>query len=613
MQHSPWNGSVPTRRASATSTLLLTAALLAPAADATPAPTAPTPASPSLAAPSDGLTSLQTLALPDRLDDELLVDLSLGGEPVAVLLRPHDVRADDFRMFVVGADGAWVPVQPAPPLTVRGEVLGATGSVVSGELRDGRLTALVRLSPGEPVWTVIPAASDATAASGAAPGATIPAAPAGDATGRTHLVQPSLTSALPAQCGTDAAPTPTPDGDGSGPALPLTYVSAYPMLEVDLGVDVDVDAVQRLGSVDDAAAYAESVIHDTSLVFEQQLGLTYLIDTLVVRIDAPGPYATGPYTDVLDTVDDIWSNAPSGVDVDVAQLFTGRKFAAIGGVANLAGTCSAARPGSLVEIFPNVTPELRMRLSAHELGHTMGADHCSQGCGIMSIGYSGPPTFDDASLARMAIHKFGVSCLDFAQPPSAPEVYTTSPHVVHNLLTEWVTVEGRGFTKTEVVEVDGEPIDPFYVNVFGDGQLAFYPPVKDGLGPMEVRIVAPGGPTRPFTVTMVGQDPPVLLTNSVTLPGFPLTYRWAGPLGDLAALLLSTSSDTVQIGAHEQLADVQRWVVAPLDAKGLGTITVPEVPAAAAGLDIHAQVVTSDGTHVTGFSEVATTQVFGLP
>ena len=544
---------------------------------------------------------LQALALPADVGNGLLVEVSLDGIQRTLRLEPHSVRASGFQLIEVGADGIHRSHVPPPPSTVRGEVLGLPGSLVAGALRDGALSVQVIFADGRKGWVIEPL-----------PGSPLHVAYGDDAL----LAGPDL------GCGTtavSAAPAPAESAAAALLPNPSTYASTstFPLLSANLAIDVDVESFQRLGSVVAAEDHVETILNGVSAIYEAFVGIRVDISIIVVRTAEPDPYTQTNPSLLLDEVRAAWIVPPPGVYVDFVQLFRGRNLPGVDGVADGGGAvCSNYLFSSVVETFAYSTFRRRVWISTHELGHLFRAPHCqgAPDCGIMCPTLCGPlDMFGSGSVQSILLTKFSARCLDFVDTPLPPLIADVTPSQTQSFNPGWISVTGQGFTMTSAVEIDGVPMDPFFVRVFADELLQFRPPVPDVLGMLEVRILAPGGESTSFQVAVTGNDPPILAVNSLVLEGQPMSWSWGGPEGDTALLLLSLSPETIASAGFVLLANAARWVVQPLDAQALGGVSISAVPPATSGLIFYSQIVTFDGHGLSGVSPILSTTVFGLP
>jgi hypothetical protein len=307
-----------------------------------------------------------------------------------------------------------------------------------------------------------------------------------------------------------------------------------------------------------------------------------------------------------------------GLKPGMVQLFSGKQLPGIAGIGNLAGLCSQTRFACLVEVAAFSSQTLKVRLSAHEFGHVLGASHCNgtPDCGIMCPSLCGPASsFGWDSVTSMMFQKFPGKCLSFESPPGPAVVAEHTPGQVTSFATGWISLFGAGFTQVESVVIDGKPMTPFFTKVFSDERLDIRPEVGTdlGLGTHHVQVLGVGGRSEIFDIEVTGTDPPLLQVNSLALAGGSLDWTWGGPEGDTALLLVSASPDTKLAGLHEVLSDATIFYHRSLDYLATGSASLAVVPPAVAGLEIHSQLVTYDTTGLTGATAVKTTKIFGFP
>jgi hypothetical protein len=67
--------------------------------------------------------------------------------------------------------------------------------------------------------------------------------------------------------------------------------------------------------------------------------------------------------------------------------------------------------------------------------------------------------------------------VDFVDTPAPPLIADVTPTQTQSFNPGWISVAGQGFTMTSSIEIDGEPMNPFFIKVFADGDLQFLPPL----------------------------------------------------------------------------------------------------------------------------------------
>jgi hypothetical protein len=311
------------------------------------------------------------------LTDSLLVNLDLdttAGQAIAVelptedgvlelALFPHSVREPGYQLFVVGEDGVQRAVAPGPERTLRGEVVGVAGSLVAGSMLDDGLYARVALPDGTEYW--VEPISDRVY--GAARG--------------DHLVYHAFDELNQDRtCGADFIDQPNwqPDIHAIDQHQPSGTQRGGDICEAQLACDADVEYYNDHGnSVSAVENQINSVINSMNSQYENQVGITHVITAIVVRTSNPDPYTTTDAGSLLSQFRNEWLVNQGGIQRDAAQLFTGKNLdGGTIGVAWLGSVCSSLG-FSVVESDFTGSFSCKTDLSAHELGHNWGADHCS--------------------------------------------------------------------------------------------------------------------------------------------------------------------------------------------------------------------------------------------
>jgi hypothetical protein len=137
------------------------------------------------------------------------------------------------------------------------------------------------------------------------------------------------------------------------------------------------------------------------------------------------PYPANDIFDTLDDFEDYWNANRTGINRDVAHLFSGKNFSGnFIGLAEVAVVCNV--PGRSYAVSEDFGSQfLRTELLAHELGHNFAALHDDQiGCSGVSCSGTGPimcsvlqssgsNTFSSCSISAIDTHTHNNgSCLN---------------------------------------------------------------------------------------------------------------------------------------------------------------------------------------------------------
>lgn len=381
------------------------------------------------------LTGLETVT--PGLATSVVIPLAEGD--LKFDLEPHSIRAVDFTVWV--EDGFGLVPHPAPPVrTYRGNVEGFPDSFVWGAIVDGRFDGAYRLTDDSswvsvsPLNHSIPNAdpkAHAVVASADIPdtghicGADHGAGPVGGA-------QWDWDNALTkAQARKPAAPaigfgTARIDSaeiaEANGPEGGVIRVT-------DIAIDTDVEYVNlNGGNITATINDIENIMAGVTNVYERDVNITYEITGIIVRTGS-SPYTTNNAPLLLDQVFSTWNASPlTTVRRDVVHLFTGKNLqGGTIGIARLAAVCQTGIAYGLSQSrFSNVG-DLRVSLTAHELGHNWSSQHCSGGnCFIMcpTVNACGGTTggnlkFGPSASSQIISYRNSVGCLSVQTPIQA--------------------------------------------------------------------------------------------------------------------------------------------------------------------------------------------------
>ena len=343
----------------------------------------------------------QELALQAGPAGEFELVVTIDGAGQRLVLQPHSVRAQDFRVRVQDARGRLRKVAPPPARTYRGYLAGIAGSQVVASVVDGEVAAQVRTGP-EPddVWVIEP----------------LRRMSAGVASS-SHVVYRSSDAPSPeGSCATHAPD----DGWIPLPSLAPTDVSADGLV-CEIACDADFEYyVLNNSSVDDTVADIEMIINGASAIYELDVLVTFEITEIIVRAAESDPYdQTDPYA-LLAQVTSEWENNQTGISRDVAELFTGKDMAGTTiGIAWLNQVCPGLDHYSVVQSGWSSDLAERIALSAHEIGHNFDARHCDYGdfwcrimCSALGECSGGYHSFSPTQATRIQSTAAGRSCLD---------------------------------------------------------------------------------------------------------------------------------------------------------------------------------------------------------
>lgn len=299
------------------------------------------------------------------------IDMVLDGRAVTAELVEHSIRGEQFHLFIVDGTGAKREVVPPSARTYRGRFPDGGGEIAASVLADG-LHAVI-LMPGGTFRIVEPSKSHGLA----------------ERSGMYNVFRSELRMPDGGRCGVVHA-GPQSQHASATPSRAFATVPGTILRAADIAFDADVEFFLANGSSVEATLLdIEAVMNLVAFVYEQQLGITYEITTVVVRTAEPDPYTSTDNAMLLNEMRDEWNISWTDVHRDIAHLMTGKDmdngvigFAHIGVMCDV---CSGSLGYGYSESRFSPLISERACLTSHELGHNWGADHCNgeADCGIM--------------------------------------------------------------------------------------------------------------------------------------------------------------------------------------------------------------------------------------
>lgn len=287
--------------------------------------------------------------------ESLEVDVLLAGEELELVLAPYSILSERFQLLEQGADGAprAVPYEAPPLYRGHSEALGGV-SVSAALLEDGFHARLVTAS-GEDFW--------------------IQPLPTGRGGEHAFFAGSDVLCPKDGLCGLDGDAVPIAPSAGEAGS---SGASAVGLQVAELGCDADFEYYQSYGSsTQQVMNRITSVIDTMNLQYETQTALTHQITAILVRTSPSQPYTSTNSSTLLSQFRNEWNANQTSIPHDVAQLFTGKNLSgSVIGIAYIGSLCGSFGY-SVVESDFSSTFACSTDLSAHELGHTWNAQHCS--------------------------------------------------------------------------------------------------------------------------------------------------------------------------------------------------------------------------------------------
>lgn len=331
------------------------------------------------------------IEVPDELGGLMSVDVPINGATVTLTVVPHSMRDAEFT--VKENDGRTeTDVDPGQVATFRGQVEGHKGSIVAGGLLEDGLWAQIIFEGGETYW-VEPLHGRID---GAAP---------------EEYVVYRQDDILPGgDCGVTASSLTPADPFGA------TACSGDFCL-TQIACDADWQFyLAHSSSTGHTRNRIELIINCVSLQYERDVSISYRITTIMVRTAEPDPYFSFDPGTLLTQFRDEWETNQAGITRDVAHLFTGRDLdGSVVGIAYIGVICSSTSAYGLSQSDFTSNFARASDLTAHELGHNWGANHCtcSSPAFTMNPSITGANRFSTTSdsVSDIVAHRNSRACL----------------------------------------------------------------------------------------------------------------------------------------------------------------------------------------------------------
>jgi hypothetical protein len=301
-------------------------------------------------------------------------------QSIEIALEPHDLRAPDYRAEESVSTTEKRELSRSPVTTLRGEVRRSSiddlppGSEARLTLDGARVAGALL---GKSVYFVEPVKDfDPTAD------------PASHVIYRSQDVNRDESQAF--SCGVAGAVERTlspPDKVPSlssfqSPAVPLSHIESLPISGVPftarIATEADYEFVSQLGGSDAANNEILSILNVVDGVYSKEVGLTFQVAYQHTWTTSNEQYNASGGTDLLGQFRDYWNANYTNVSRDLAHLFSGRDITTgEGGLAYQGSSCgnNPSFAYGFSRRLANAAASYKYGVTAHELGHNLGAVH----------------------------------------------------------------------------------------------------------------------------------------------------------------------------------------------------------------------------------------------
>lgn len=301
------------------------------------------------------------------------VDTTIDGRAETLVLEPAGVRADGYRLIAQVADGSYIDVEPGTDRHFTGYIDGRGGTSVAATMTADGVFARIHLADGRSMW-MEPAAVH------------LAGAPEYERRADRRTLHVSYHTEDVIGCAGDCGvPTRADDAMIHAVAASTDAAVVGGLCVARVACDADFEFFTNHGSVEDVESRILSIINAMNLQYNAEVGITHQVSAIIVRTAEPDPFISTSSSTLIAQFKDHWNAQQSAVSRDVAHLFTGKNLdgSTIGlayQVNDSGVICNQVSGYSLVQsdfsgLFSCVTD-----LSAHEIGHNWGANHCTASC-----------------------------------------------------------------------------------------------------------------------------------------------------------------------------------------------------------------------------------------
>jgi hypothetical protein len=354
-------------------------------------------------------------------------------------VEPYDVRTDDYRAVAASGAGVMTELARTPSNSWRGRVRGQEGTVVRLSL-DGERVQGVIVTAGETFF--VEPARQLSSAAGAKDFVFYAASEVKPVD--AECVEATLGGKVAAEAARSAKSASATTTTSSAAAVPPADEAFSPMPEAAVATEADFEFYQADGS--NVAATNNDILNIMTQVdgiYEAQLGVSLRVGFQRVWTTNTDPYTLTDASAALEEFADNYDNS-FGTGVlparDLTHMFTGKDFDGTTiGIAYRGVVCDIpdASYGISQSRFSAVN-ELRVSVTAHEMGHNFGATHpnqenpvppsCSPSIMNASVQQQAAPTFCAFSRDQITSHLTGSggSCLARLTTPGCNYAITPS-------------------------------------------------------------------------------------------------------------------------------------------------------------------------------------------
>lgn len=197
-------------------------------------------------------------------------------------------------------------------------------------------------------------------------------------------------------CGSPVAAEPTESVKALTESLPAITHAALPSFSLVAEADYDFyrnfkgTNTTKKRAVQLAKAQMASILNAADSIYMDQLGISFRVEKLIVDTDYTDAFNSTKSERVLKSFRSMSLSKKVGSKFDAYHLFSGIRYSgSVVGLAYLGVLCQRQNGNFAFGLTGEASSSIRAFVTAHELGHNMGATHISTPTSIMSV-YLGP-------------------------------------------------------------------------------------------------------------------------------------------------------------------------------------------------------------------------------
>jgi hypothetical protein len=285
-------------------------------------------------------------------------------------LEPNDLRASDYRAEETrdGGEVRALATDAAPVRTFRGKVRGRENSAARFTIDQGTVEGLI-LMDGEKYFVE----TKQKYAESAAP------------TEFLFYKESDVIEDSPDSCGASvgekikqAGEVVSPADSGESPATANAAGTIPLNREIEIATEADYEYVRALGDSESANDEILSTLNFIEGVYQNELGISFKVVYQHTWATTDDPYQSTSPSPALAEFKNYWNTNFTHISRDVAHRWTGKDLDGdVIGSAEIASVClSPSKAYGMSQLLFEI--DIEIAITAHELGHNLGATHPDQ-------------------------------------------------------------------------------------------------------------------------------------------------------------------------------------------------------------------------------------------